>query len=273
MKVTTTPIIRTAEELFANITPGMTTAQVLTLLKTNVHLGHVDRKLMALHTQDQTMIRCKAWIKKIAYLEDPVLITGPTGTGKELLASACVSPSFTEQQKPVFVAINCGAINPNLIESQFFGSVKGSYTGSVATSEGLLQKADGGVIFLDEIGDLPLTSQATLLRAIQEGEIYPVGATQPVKINCRFVAATKYDLEERVDQKLFRDDLYARISVFRIKTTPLQERPLDIPYIAEKWLKFTEPIPDHALPFIFKYNIRGLQAVVANLRAFGEFIP
>ncbi len=235
--------------------------------------SYVDRRLDMLHTQDPEMLELKAMIRLVAYRSEPVLITGPTGTGKELLASACVSPSFKESsEKPIFVAENCGGINRELIQTRFFGAVKGAYTGADKDYPGLLQEAGNGVVFLDEIGDLPLENQSTLLRAIQENEIRPVGSIKTIKINCRFVAATKYDLESRVSEGTFREDLYARISVFRFRTSSLQERPDDIPYIASK-LGWSDPLPPESISTIYKYNVRGLQRVIANLQVFGKFIP
>jgi len=272
MKVINSPP-RNSTELFSGISAGMTREDVVRALNKNMAKTHVQRQLDKLHTQDPVMLKCKEWIKRVAYLDEPVLITGPTGTGKELLASACVSRHHSDVKACPFVAINCGSINRNLIETQFFGAVKGAYTGAATSSIGLLQQAEDGIVFLDEIGDLPLENQAALLRAIQENKIYQVGSTNEIKISCRFVAATKYNLEEQVDKGLFRDDLFARISILSIKTTSLKERPADIPYIAEKWLQWTNPIPEHALPRIYRYNVRGLQAVVTNLRLFGEFIP
>lgn len=246
-------------------------SEALKQVRNLLNLSYVERRLNKLHTQDPYMMRMKDRIQRIAYTNEPVLITGPTGTGKELLASACVSESYRESAGECpFVSVNCGAINKNLIESTFFGSVKGSFTGADKNTDGLLVQAGSGIMFLDEIGDLPWESQAALLRAIQENEIRPVGSATTVRIRCRFVAATKYRLHQRVDEGKFRDDLYARISIYRIKTTPLSERPSDIPYITKK-LGWHEELPPAAYSHIYKYNVRGIQAVIANLRAFGEW--
>jgi len=247
-------------------------AEALKQVRSILNQSYVERRLNKLHTQDPFMIKMKDRIQRIAYTQEPVLITGPTGTGKELLASACVSASYRETAGDCpFVAVNCGAINKNLIESTFFGSTKGSYTGADKNTDGLLVQAGAGIMFLDEIGDLPWESQAALLRAIQENEIRPVGSATTVQIKCRFVAATKYRLHELVEMGRFRDDLYARISIYRIRTTPLSERPLDIPYIAKR-LGWDDPLPPESLDHIYRYNVRGIQAVIANLRVFGEWI-
>lgn len=271
-------IIRPAPKVdtavFTNLDIAKSTIELCKELQQRIALSKVDRVLGMLHTQDPYMLKMKDRVRLIAYQNEPVLICGPTGTGKELLASACVSMAYSDdlREECPFVAINCGAIPKNLIQSMFFGHVAGAYTGAIKANAGLLQQAGRGIVFLDEIGELPLENQATLLRAIQEGEIYPVGSVKPVKIHCRFVAATKQPLSQMVEQGLFRDDLYARISVFRIYTTGLKDRPDDIPYIAAK-LGYDKPLPDNSLEHIYKYNVRGIQAVIANMKVFGEWIP
>lgn len=256
-----------------NLPLSSSPSENLTRLKRLANLTHVERRLAMLHSQDPFINSQKDRIRKLAHHPEPVLITGPTGTGKELLASACVSPSYRDSESECpFVAINCGSISRNLVESTFFGHVKGAFTGADTSTKGLLEKAGNGIIFLDEIGELPLPNQASLLRAIQENEIYPVGSTTTIKINCRFVAATKYtNMLDRIENGLFRDDLYARISTYRIHTTSLRDRPLDIPYISGK-LGWTDPLPNNSLDHIYRYNVRGLQAVIANLKVFGEWI-
>ena len=268
------PKIDIASLLSLPIGAKVTQADLVKTLSSTLSQSRVERRLAMLHTQDPFMLRMINRIRTIAYNDCPVLITGPTGTGKELLASACVSSHYRESEDETypFIDINCGALNVNLVESTFFGHVRGAFTGADKSTDGLLVQAGNGIVFLDEIGELPLVNQAALLRAIQENEIRPVGSANKIKIKCRFVAATKHDLSQRVEQGLFRDDLYARISIFRVRTTGLKERPDDIPYIAKK-LNYEGTIPDSALPHIYKYNVRGLQAVIENMRLFNEWLP
>lgn len=159
-----------------------------------------------------------------------VLITGESGTGKELIARR-VNALSDEKQRP-FVVINCGAIPANLIESELFGHQKGTFTGAYADKPGKFELAHGGDIFLDEIGDLPLEAQTKILRVIQDGAYYRVGGTKPIQVSCRVIAATNKDLEEMVRRKQFREDLFYRLNVFRIHTTPLRLRLEDVPLLS-----------------------------------------
>lgn len=158
--------------------------------------------------------------------QDTVLIRGESGTGKELIAKALheLSPRKGKQ----FVAINCGAINTNLLESELFGHKKGSFTGANTDKVGKLKVAGGGTVFLDEIGDMPMGLQVKLLRFLQEGTITPVGATDPIKVNVRVIAATHVDLEKAIKEGRFREDLFYRLNVLRLNLLPLRERPDDI---------------------------------------------
>jgi DNA-binding NtrC family response regulator len=170
-------------------------------------------------------------IKKVAPTNATVLITGESGVGKEVVAR--LIHSLSGQKDRVFLPVNCGAIPETLLESQLFGYVKGAFTGAVGNQEGLFQRARGGTIFLDEIGELPLTLQPKLLRAIEEKEILPVGATAPVKIEVRFLAATNRSLEREVEAGRFREDLYYRLNVIELRIPPLRERREDIPLLVE----------------------------------------
>ena len=160
-----------------------------------------------------------------------VLITGESGTGKELIARRL--NAIEDDGKRPFVAINCGAIAENLIESELFGHKKGSFTGATQDRAGRFELADNGDLFLDEIGELPLAAQVKLLRAIQEGEITRVGDSRVIKVKCRVIAATNQSLEQMVEQKKFRDDLYHRLNVVRLSTTSLRERTEDIGDLAK----------------------------------------
>jgi DNA-binding NtrC family response regulator len=173
--------------------------------------------------------------RKAASSNIPVLLTGETGVGKEVFASAMHGES-SRVGKP-FIAINCGAIPENLVESTLFGHEKGSFTGAISKSIGCFKEADGGTIFLDEIGDLPLGAQVKLLRVLQEKEITPVGASKSIPINVRIISATNRDLEQDVTEGIFRDDLYFRLNVLQINLPALRERKQDIPYLIHHFIE------------------------------------
>jgi DNA-binding NtrC family response regulator len=173
-------------------------------------------------------------IAKAAQSTHPVLISGESGTGKELVARS-IHYSGPCHDKP-FIPVDCGSLVPALIESELFGYARGAFTGAVRAKEGLLSIAQGGTIFLDEVGDLPVDLQAKLLRAIQEKEIRPVGSTKRLPINVRILAATNRDLEEAVAEGTFRRDLYFRLNVLTLKIRPLRERKQDIPLLVDHFL-------------------------------------
>jgi DNA-binding NtrC family response regulator len=172
--------------------------------------------------------------EKAAASNIPVLVAGESGVGKELIARA-VHGSSERRSKP-FVAVNCGAMPENLIESILFGHEKGSFTGATERHVGKFVEANGGTLFLDEVGELPLAAQVKLLRAIQEGEVEPVGARRPMKVDVRIVSATNRDLIADVKQGRFREDLFYRLHVFPITVPPLRDRPADIPALARHFL-------------------------------------
>jgi DNA-binding NtrC family response regulator len=176
--------------------------------------------------------------KQIAHAagsDAPVLVTGETGTGKELIARALHHHS--RRGKRPFVAINCGALAESLLESELFGHVRGSFTGAVADKKGVFEQADGGSIFLDEIGETTAAVQVRLLRVLEQGEVRPVGGSRVLTVNVRVLAATNRDLERAVQEGSFRQDLYYRLNVVRIAVPPLRERRDDVPLLAAHVLR------------------------------------
>jgi len=174
-------------------------------------------------------------IVKIAPSDATVLITGESGTGKELVAKA-IHANSRRGTKP-FVTVNCAAITETLLESELFGHARGSFTGAVSARKGLMEEADGGTFFFDEIAETPLSFQAKLLRAIQEHEIRRVGENKPIKVDVRIIAATNQNLLRSIEEKTFRQDLYYRLNVARFELPPLRERREDIHLLAEFFLE------------------------------------
>jgi two-component system response regulator HydG len=191
--------------------------------------------------ESASMLRLFDLIEKISQCSSPVLITGETGTGKELVARAI---HFSGKYcKKAFVPIDCSALTPSLIESELFGHVKGAFTGADQSRTGLLQSANEGTIFLDEIGELPINMQAKLLRALQEKEIRPVGSSDRIPIQVRIIAATNRDLESEVRAGTFRMDLFFRLNVLQTTLPTLRERKEDIPLLVNHFLKkFSDPL-------------------------------
>jgi len=220
----------------------------------------------------EAMHRVIALGRRAAASGIPVLVEGESGVGKELIARAIQGES-DRAGKP-FVVVNCGAIPENLVESILFGHEKGSFTGAVDRRIGKFQEADGGTLFLDEVGELPLDAQVKLLRALQEGEIDPVGSKKPVKVNFRLISATNRDMIQLVKDGKFREDLYYRLNVFPIWVPPLRERTGDIPELVQHFIarfaaeegKRILTISEQALNMLMAYgwpgNVRQLENAV-----------
>nr|WP_070959051.1 sigma-54 dependent transcriptional regulator [Hyphomonas sp. Mor2] len=172
--------------------------------------------------------------QRAAASDIPVLILGESGVGKEVIAR-CIQGASDRAGKP-FISVNCGAIPENLVESILFGHEKGAFTGAVSRSPGKFVEADGGTLFLDEVGELPLDMQVKLLRALQEGEVDPVGARRPVKVDVRIISATNRDLAQRVKEGAFREDLFYRLNVYPVEMPSLRERVEDIPALVDHFI-------------------------------------
>jgi two-component system response regulator PilR (NtrC family) len=180
------------------------------------------------------MDRLRDLIKRVANTTTSVLITGESGTGKEMVARALHFQSPRTEE--AFVALNCGAIPENLIETELFGHTKGAFTGATGVKEGLFRAADGGTLFLDEVGELPAPMQVKLLRVLQDRKVRPVGGSTEVEVDVRVVAATNRDVESAVEAGTFREDLFYRLNVIRIEVPPLRERLEDVPVLAACFL-------------------------------------
>jgi DNA-binding NtrC family response regulator len=197
---------------------------------------------------------CLRLTEKVAPLDATVLISGESGTGKELLVRAI--HRLSNRKMRTFIPVNCAAIPPNLFESEFFGHLKGSFTGASTVQKGKFREADGGTLFLDEIGEMPLEFQPKLLRALESGEVTPVGGSRPSSVNVRIIAATNKNIKQEVDDGNFREDLYYRLNIFTIELPPLRERRGDIPVLANYFVK--------------KFNGKGITAdAIARLKAHG----
>jgi DNA-binding NtrC family response regulator len=220
----------------------------------------------------EVMQRVVAFGRRAAASSIPVLIEGESGVGKELIARAIQGES--ERRDKPFVVVNCGAIPGELVESILFGHEKGSFTGAVDRRIGKFQEADGGTLFLDEIGELPIEAQVKLLRALHDGEIDPVGAKRPIRVNFRLISATNRDMVQLVKDGKFREDLFYRLNVFPIWVPPLRERLEDVPELARHFLarfaaeegRRVRSISAEALGLLSRYswpgNVRQLENAV-----------
>jgi len=223
-------------------------------------------------TASPRMAKVLEVVAKVAETKSTVLIQGESGTGKELLARA-VHYNSLRREEP-FIAVNCGAIAASLMESEFFGHVKGAFTGADRAKEGLFAAADKGTLFLDEVGELSLELQVKLLRVLQEEEVRPVGSTATQSVDVRLLAATNHDLETLIAEKRFREDLFYRLAVIRLVLPPLRERPEDVPLLANHFLahlaakhgrdktRFSEAALNHLSRLPWPGNVRELMNVI-----------
>ncbi|MFC1495552.1 sigma-54 interaction domain-containing protein [Thermodesulfobacteriota bacterium] len=217
--------------------------------------------------QSNAILGILSRIKKVSPTDTTVLIFGESGTGKELVATSIYEHSL-RKGRPL-IKINCAAIPEGLMESELFGHEKGAFTGAVSKIRGKFEIADRGTIFLDEIGDMPLTIQAKVLRVIQEKEFERVGSSKTIKVDIRFIAATNMNLEKMVEEGKFREDLYFRLNVYSIKVPPLRNRTDDIPFLADYFLKLhpdSNKITPEAMEALSNYswpgNVRELQNTI-----------
>lgn len=229
--------------------------------------------------ESEPINQIKEMIEKVAKTDARVLITGPNGTGKELVAHQLHQKS--ERSEAPIIEVNCAAIPSELIESELFGHVKGAFTSAVKDRAGKFEAADGGTIFLDEIGDMSLAAQAKVLRALQENLIQRVGADKDIKVNVRVIAATNKDLKKEIAEGRFREDLYHRLAVILIKVPALNDRREDIPLLVEHFAtkiaeeqgnarkSFSKPAIQLLQEYDWTGNIRELRNVVERLIILG----
>jgi transcriptional regulator with PAS, ATPase and Fis domain len=229
------------------------------------------------------MVQVLDLVGRVAPTDATVLIRGESGTGKEVIAKAIHHASA--RARAAFVAVNCGALPEPLLESELFGHIKGAFTGANLNKKGLFEEAHGGTLFLDEVGEMTPGLQVKLLRALQSGEVRPVGATQVITVDTRVVAATNRDLEPMIRQGAFREDLFYRLNVIPIVLPPLRERREDIPLLAEHFLsRFAErqgrvlrlhaTAVERLLRYAWPGNVRELENAMerASILARGEAI-
>ena len=225
-------------------------------LQEEIRTGHNYKEIVGTSTAIQRLIN---QIDLVAGTDASVLIHGESGTGKELIARA-IHGASARSQRPL-IRVNCAAIPRDLFESEFFGHIKGAFTGATADRAGRFELADGGTLFLDEVGDIPLELQAKLLRVLQEGQFERVGESKTRKVNVRIIAATNRHLQAMVEERLFREDLYFRLNVFPVESVPLRSRLDDIPALAMHFLR-------HSCDKLNKPGVRLSQANIAQLKAY-----
>lgn len=237
-----------------------------------------DQGFHGIYGQSEPMRRLFEQIRVIGRANGPVLINGESGTGKELVARALFQES--DRAEGPFLAVNCAGIPQELLESEFFGHASGAFTGAKKSRKGLLQEADGGTLLLDEIAEMPLSLQAKLLRALQDGSIRPVGQDTEEHVDVRIIAATHRDLKQRVEAGEFREDLYYRLETFTLQVPPLRERGEDCDLLAQRFVQQHSTAQDRAIEglsneamqllrqYPFPGNVRELQNIVERAVAF-----
>ncbi len=225
--------------------------------------------------KSQGLMKILETVNRVARTNATVLILGESGTGKELVANA-VHYNSNRKNKP-YIKINCGAIPEKLIESELFGYEKGAFTGASSRKIGRVERANGGTVFLDEVGELPLQLQVKLLRVLQEKEIDRIGGAEPIKVDVRIIAATNRDLLAMVEEGIFREDLYYRLNVIPVQIPPLRERKEDIPMLADYFLRLyaneigrgritlQKVAMDKLIEYPWRGNIRELQNVIERM--------
>ena len=250
------------------------------LIKENTQLKKKVSKKYQMIGESPALKNIQNMIEKVAPSDARVLITGSNGSGKELVAHAI--HSLSERSKNPIVEVNCAAIPSELIESELFGHVKGSFTGAIKDKQGKFEQANGGTLFLDEIGDMSLVAQAKVLRALQENKVSPVGSDKEIKVDVRVLAATNKDLKKEIEAGKFREDLYHRLSVIEIHVPSLDERKDDIPILVKHFAKLIseeqgtsiKEFDDKAIKtlqnFSWTGNIRELRNVVERLIILGS---
>jgi len=237
-----------------------------------------ERWLNRFITVDPDTIGMKEDAKKMSKCPDEVLVFGETGTGKEIIARAMIGDRQEQDSSVRFMSVNCAGIPDTLIESTLFGYVKGAFTGADSTRDGLMSKARDGVLFLDEIGELPMSVQGKLLRALQEKIVVKVGGDKEEPVNCKFVCATNKNLREMVKVGQFRQDLYARISTFELMIKPLRDRRNDIMPIIQSmnggaaFLSALSDSGNSVLTLETPLNVRSLQQYVKRYNVLGRVI-
>jgi DNA-binding NtrC family response regulator len=236
------------------------------VLKRQLKKTHSDRRIIGKSEEMQKVFRM---VNKVAETESTILIYGESGTGKELVAKEIHYQSL--RSNGPFVSINCGALPKDLLESNLFGHMRGSFTGAIKDQQGLFTVSENGTFFLDEVGEMAPATQVKLLRALQEREIIPVGGTKPIKINVRLIAATNADLEKEVAEGRFRTDLFYRLNVIPLSLPPLRIRRDDIPLLVDHFLERLSPgapkeVDAEAMKALIRYdwpgNVRELENVI-----------
>ncbi|WP_409429874.1 two-component system response regulator GlrR [Pantoea sp.] len=217
-----------------------------------------ERWREAIVTRSPQMLRLLEQAHMVAQSDVSVLINGQSGSGKEVLAQA-IHAASPRADKP-FIAINCGALPEQLLESELFGHAKGAFTGAVSAREGLFQAAEGGTLFLDEIGDMPPALQIKLLRVLQERKVRPLGSNHDLAINVRIISATHRDLPKAMEKKEFREDLFYRLNVVNLKLPALHERAEDIPLLANHLLR---QAADRHKPFVRSFSVDAMKRLMA----------